>query len=183
LAVSLANHNVAVHAANTIANVANGAEHKGVGRMDAYVRDALKALMQRNKGDELLDKPTLELCKAVYKRARRGATVAELTGYVAYRKRVAQGEDKTRAQRVLKAIKTNRWGIADDIAQLQEIAADERAARRERQQIRETWFMQISEANARIPENKRGKGRKSGRSRSRKDKFNRRAMYSVRMSD
>lgn len=160
MAVSLANNNVAVNVAN------GGAQRKGVGIMDAYVRDALKALMQRNEGDEFLDKPTLELCKAVYKRARRGATVAELTGYVAYRKRVAQGEDKTRAQRVLKAIKTNHWGVGDDIAQLQGVAEDERAARRQNRQIREVWYMQQREVNARIPENKRGRGSKSGRNRS-----------------
>lgn len=136
--------------------------------MDANkVKDALEGLTQRNEGDALLDDWTIRLLNAVYERALDGLTNAEIVGYVAYRKRIAKGPDKDKAQRVIKAIKTDRWGVASDVAALQNVAAERRRARRENRQIRETWYMQQREVNAMIPDNRRGGGGKSGRSRKR----------------
>src|SRR5690606_4791038 len=55
----------------------------------------------------------------VIKRALDGWTCHELHGYLVYRKRMAEGEDKVKVQRVSKALRTDRWGLRQALIEAQ----------------------------------------------------------------
>lgn len=135
--------------------------------MGSSVKKSLIGLINRQAEEVLLDKWTLDLVRSVYEKARQGLTMDAIFGYLGYRKRVAQGENKARVQRVIKSIRTNRWNVADDIEALQKKAEETRKERQLDRQIRDTWYMQQAEVASRIPPGKRG-GR-GGKSRSRKE--------------
>lgn len=123
--------------------------------------------------DGQLDHETLRLCGQVIRRASaEGANDGQLQAYLAYRKRVANpGVDKDRAQRVMTAMRTNRWGLRDVVWAVRSRA---RAARQSRMEepasdARAAFYDQIATANAMIPANKRGRGSSSG-GRRRRDK-------------
>jgi len=114
--------------------------------------------------DPLLDDWTLALIRNVYEHALEGYTMAQLMGYVAYRKRCANKADKEKCRRVLSALKNNRWGIRDDVEALQQQAKAERDSEARSREARAVWYMQQRDVRALIPESKRGRGAK-GRNR------------------
>jgi len=110
--------------------------------------------------DPLLDDWTLALIRHVYEHALEGYTMAQLMGYVSYRKRCAPKEHKESARRVLKALKTNRWGLRDDVEALQQEAQARRDSERLSREAREAFRESISDAKRLIPDSKRGRGRR-----------------------
>src|SRR5690606_9699925 len=101
--------------------------------------------------DSLLDDWTLRLIRNVYEHALEGYTMAQMIGYVAYRKRCAAKQDKEKARRVLAALRNNRWGLRDDVEALQQEAKDRRDAERMAREAREVYYETIADANSRIP--------------------------------
>ena len=124
--------------------------------------------------DKLLDDWTLRLIRHVYEDALQGYTMAQLMGYVAYRKRCAAKGDKEKARRVLAALRNNRWGLRDDVEALQQEAQARRDSERLSREAREVYYETIADANSRIPDGKRGRSNRSGR-KAKKDKEPRRA--------
>ena len=125
----------------------------------------IDALIARLKelNDPLLDDWTLALIRNVYEDALQGYTMAQLMGYVAYRKRCAPREHKEKARRVLAALRNNRWGLRDDVEALQQEAKDRRDAERLAREAREVFQETIADAQRLIPEGKRGRGRRNAR--------------------
>ena len=113
--------------------------------------------------DKLLDDWTLRLIRHVYEDALQGYTMAQLMGYVAYRKRCAPKEHKGKARRVLAALRNNRWGLRDDVEALQQEAQARRDAERLAREAPEVFRETIADAQRLIPEGKRGRGRRNGR--------------------
>jgi len=107
-----------------------------------------------------LDDWTLALIRNVYEHALEGYTMAQIMGYVAYRKRCAAKQDKEKARRVLSAFKTNRWGLRDDVEALQQEAQARRDSERLSREAREAFRESISDAKRLIPDSKRGRGRR-----------------------
>lgn len=129
--------------------------------------EEIRALLQ---DDGMLDDFTVRVCRTVIDRARQGHTIAELLGYLGYRRRIAQpGMEKEACRRVAKALRTNRWGLLDVVQQAQseaEVRRNDEALTRE---ARSEFYEQVAAATAMIPPNKRGRGSGSRRGR-RKDK-------------
>jgi len=117
----------------------------------------------RELKDPLLDDWTLALVRNVYEHALEGYTMAQLMGYVAYRKRIADKANKEKARRVLAALRNNRWGLRDDVEALQQEAKDRRDAERMAREAREVYYETIADANSRIPDGKRGRSNRRGR--------------------
>jgi len=107
-----------------------------------------------------LDDWTLALIRHVYEHALEGYTMAQLMGYVAYRKRCAPKEHKEKARRVLAALRNNRWGLRDDVEALQQEAQARRDSERLSREAREVFRETIADAQRLIPEGKRGRGRR-----------------------
>ena len=124
--------------------------------------------------DTLLDDWTLRLIRHVYEDALQGYTMAQLMGYVAYRKRCESKEHKEAANRVLKALKTNLWGLRDDVEALQQEAQARRDSERLSREARQVYYDTIADVNRRIPDGKRRRGNRSGR-KTKRDKEPRRA--------
>ena len=122
----------------------------------------IDALIARLKelNDPLLDDWTLGLIRHVYEDALQGYTMAQLMGYVAYRKRCAPKEHKEKARRVLAALRNNRWGLRDDVEALQQEAKARRDSERLSREAREVFRETIADAQRLIPEGKRGRGRR-----------------------
>ena len=129
--------------------------------------------------DPLLDDWTLALIRNVYEDARQGYTMAQLMGYVAYRKRCAAKGDKEKARRVLSALRNNRWGIRDDVEALQQEAKDRRDAERMAREAREVYYETIADANSRIPDGKRGRSNRRGRKAKRDTELRRAPAWTV----
>src|SRR5690606_41960264 len=106
--------------------------------------------------DTLLDDWTLALIRNVYEDARQGYTMAQLMGYVAYRKRCAPKEHREKARRVLAALRDNRWGLRDDVEALQQEAQARRDAEPMAPEAREVFRETIADAQRLIPEGKIG---------------------------
>jgi len=123
--------------------------------------------------DPLLDDWTLALVRNVYEHALEGYTMAQLMGYVAYRKRCAPKEHKEKARRVLAALRNNRWGLRDDVEALQQEAQARRDSERLSREAREVFRETIADAQRLIPEGKRGRGRRGHK--AKRDKEPRRA--------
>lgn len=117
----------------------------------------------RGLGDPLLDDWTLALIRHVYEDALQGYTMAQIMGYVAYRKRCAAKQDKEKARRVLAALRNNRWGLRDDVEALQQEAQARRDSERLSREAREAFRESISDAKRLIPDSKRGRGSRAGR--------------------
>jgi len=113
--------------------------------------------------DPLLDDWTLALIRHVYEHALEGYTMAQLMGYVAYRKRIADKANKEKARRVLAALRNNRWGLRDDVEALQQEAQARRDSERLSREAREVFRESISDAKRLIPDSKRGRGSRAGR--------------------
>ena len=113
--------------------------------------------------DTLLDDWTLALIRNVYEDALQGYTMAQLMGYVAYRKRCAPREHKEKARRVLAALRNNRWGLRDDVEALQQEAQARRDSERLSREAREAFRESISDAKRLAPDSKRGRGSRAGR--------------------
>lgn len=113
--------------------------------------------------DKLLDTWTLRLIRHVYEDALQGYTMAQIMGYVAYRKRCAAKQDKEKARRVLAALRNNRWGLRDDVEALQQEAQARRDSERLSREAREVYYETIADANSRIPDGKRGRSNRRGR--------------------
>src|SRR5690606_17758753 len=113
--------------------------------------------------DPLLDDWTLALIRHVYEDARQGYTMAQLMGYVAYRKRCAPKEHKEKARRVLAALRNNRWGLRDDVEALQQEAQARLDAERLAREAREVFRETIADAQRLIPDGKRGRSNRRGR--------------------
>jgi len=122
--------------------------------------------------DATLDDWTLRLIRHVYEDALQGYTMAQLMGYVAYRKRCAPREHKEKARRVLAALRNNRWGLRDDVEALQQEAKARRDSERLSREAREAFRESISDAKRLIPDSKRGRGSRVGR-RAKRDKEHR----------
>ena len=117
----------------------------------------------RELKDPLLDDWTLALIRHVYEDALQGYTMAQLMGYVAYRKRCAPREHKEKARRVLAALRNNRWGLRDDVEALQQEAQARRDSERLSREAREAFRESISDAKRLVPDSKRGRGSRAGR--------------------
>src|SRR5690606_24378103 len=113
--------------------------------------------------DKLLDDWTLRLIRHVYEDALQGYTMAQIMGYVAYRKRCAAKQDKEKARRVLAALRNNRGGLRDDVEALQQEAQARRDSERLSREAREAFRESISDAKRLIPDSKRGRGSRAGR--------------------
>lgn len=113
--------------------------------------------------DPLLDDWTLALIRNVYEHALEGYTMGQLLGYISYRKRIADRTNKEKARRVLSALKTNRWGLRDDVEALQQEAQARRDSERLSREAREVFRETIADAQRLIPEGKRGRVRRNGR--------------------
>lgn len=110
--------------------------------------------------DEMLDDFTIRLCRSVIERAAEGQTTKQLQGYLGYRRRTAApGLEKEAVRRVLKALKTNRWGLRDVVEAQQAAAAEHRADERATREARSAFREQLATAEAMIPPNKRGRSR------------------------
>jgi len=114
----------------------------------------------RELKDPLLDDWTLALVRNVYEDALQGYTMAQLMGYVAYRKRIADKANKEKARRVLAALRNNRWGLRDDAEALQQEAKARRDSERLSREAREAFRESISDAKRLIPDSRRGRGRR-----------------------
>lgn len=125
----------------------------------------IDALIARLKelNDPLLDDWTLALIRHVYEHALEGYTMGQLLGYISYRKRIADRTNKEKARRVLSALKTNRWGLRDDVEALQQEAKARLDAERLARDAREVYYETIADANSRIPDGKRGRSNRRGR--------------------
>lgn len=134
----------------------------------------IDALIARLKelNDPLLDDWTLGLIRHVYEDALQGYTMAQLMGYVAYRKRCAAKGHKEKARRVLSALRNNRWGLRDDVEALQQEAQRRLDAERLAREAREAFRESISDAKRLVPDSKRGRGSRAGR-RAKRDKEHR----------
>lgn len=113
--------------------------------------------------DATLDDWTLALIRHVYEHALEGYTMAQLMGYVAYRKRIADKANKEKVRRVLAALRNNRWGLRDDLEALQQEAQARLDAERLAREAREAFRESISDAKRLIPDSKRGRGSRAGR--------------------
>lgn len=128
--------------------------------------DSVRQILQ---DDGALDEETLRLCGRVLRRARMGHTLHELVSYLGYERSVARTrEDKERVRRVVRAVKTNRWGLRDAV----EAAQAEARQRRQKQKVAAAavWAYrdEIRTKKGLIPPNKRGRG--GGGRRRKKDK-------------
>ncbi len=127
-----------------------------------------KAIYELLHDDGHLDDMTVRLCRTVIERASEGHTTQQLQGYMAYRRRIAEGEDRVRVQRVRKALSTNRWGLLDVVQRARTEARQRLRGERDGRAARQAFYDQIAAVNATIPPNKRGRG-SGGRRRGRKD--------------
>lgn len=131
-----------------------------------YTLEQAKIIQRVLKVDDpLLDHFTKRLIWRVLDRAFEGWTIQEIHGYLVYRKRVAEGEDKLKVQRVIKALRTNRWGLRAAIVDGRMTYREAKLDARESEMAREVYREVIAEANSRIPADRRGGGNKSGRKR------------------
>src|SRR5690606_24100122 len=110
--------------------------------------------------DPLMDEFTQKLVKHVIDRALEGWTFNELHGYLVYRKRMAEGEDKVKVQRVIKALRTDWWGLKQAVIEAQADFRGRVQDARERRMAREVFYEVVAEANSRIPADRRGGGNK-----------------------
>lgn len=117
----------------------------------------------RQLQDPLLDDWTLSCIRNVYEHALQSTSLSHVFGYASYLKRCAKGENKKKVQRIISAIRTNRWGIRDHISELQKEERRRRKSERLSREIKEVYRDIINDAKRKIPEGKRGRSNRSGR--------------------
>lgn len=119
--------------------------------------------------DGALDDETLRLCGRVLRRARMGHTLHELVSYLGYERSVARTrEDKERVRLVVRAIKTDRWGLRTAVEAAQAEARQRRLQQKVAAAAVWAYHDEIRRTKSLIPPNKRGRG--SGGGRRKRDK-------------
>jgi len=137
-------------------------------------RDVLETLRRilAVVGESELDKPTRQLVFEVLARARAMWSMKELLGHLGYRKRLARDRDsKERIQRVITALKTNRWGLATAVQTMQIYGQEEWRERQRSLPIATKMEMQGGSAGAFVVIEGKRRGR-SRRGRVRKKPLN-----------
>lgn len=130
---------------------------------------------EASRRDPLLTVSLRRLLTAVAFRATEGWTIPQLLGWLAYRKQAAQTpQERAEAERALRALKTDRWGIRrfvnETLEELRqqakreaELLAEMEAEREARVTPRQLYYEEVRDRTRQLPPGRRSSGRSRGR--------------------